>query len=269
MAQRLDLERLELTGGAIRVAEGVQHLGMTAGFAVAGGALVHWSGDQIITQPTWFQRDGTVAGTLGSPGTYMNVALSPNGRQVAINRFDPAPGIWLLDPARGTATRATSGAPLRSTPVWSPDGTAFVFAAARDTPPNLYLKRIGTAGEEERLFRKRPSELSADAGLPTAVTSCTSRSTRRRSRPISGEFRPSATGSRRRCSKRSSMKEHLESRPTADGWPTSRTNPEGSLSFSRAIQSRSVSGRCPRTAGIFLSGAVTVASSSIGSPTEC
>ena len=27
-----------------------------------------------------------------------------------------------------------------------------MFAAARDTPPNLYLKRIGTAGDAERLF---------------------------------------------------------------------------------------------------------------------
>ena len=153
IVQRFDLERLELTGEETRVAEGIQQLGMTAGFAVAGGALVYWTGDRIITQPTWFQRDGTVAGTLGPPGTYMNLALSGNGRQVAIDRFEPNPGIWLLDPARGTSTRATSGAIYESTPVWSPDGNAFVFAAARDAPPNLFLKRIGVAGEEERLFR--------------------------------------------------------------------------------------------------------------------
>ncbi len=174
MAQRFDLERLELTGEAIRVAEGVQQLGMTAGFAVAGGAVVYWTGDQIITQPTWFQRDGTAAGTLGPPGTYMNLALSPDGKQAAIDRFDPAPGIWLLDPARGTATKATSGAPYESTPVWSPDGTAFVFAAARDTPPNLYLKRIGTAGEEERLFRTTlqsfPQSWSPDGRFIAYVT---------------------------------------------------------------------------------------------------
>ena len=113
MAQRFDLERLELTGEAIRVAEGVQQLGMAAGFAIAGGAVVYWTGDQIITQPTWFQRDGAAAGTLGPPGPYINLALSFDGKQAAIDRFDPAPGIWLLDPARGTVTRATSGAPLR------------------------------------------------------------------------------------------------------------------------------------------------------------
>ena len=83
----------------------------------------------------------------------MNVALSSDGRQAAVDRFDPTPGIWLLDAARGTATRATSGAIYESTPVWSPDASHFVFAAARDTPPNLYLKRIGAAGDEERLFR--------------------------------------------------------------------------------------------------------------------
>jgi dipeptidyl aminopeptidase/acylaminoacyl peptidase len=47
----------------------------------------------------------------------------------------------------------TFGGIYESTPVWSPDGSAFAFAAARDTPPNVYLKRIGTAGDEERLHR--------------------------------------------------------------------------------------------------------------------
>jgi hypothetical protein len=154
MAQRLDLKRFDLTGEPIRVAEGVDRLGPSATFAIsASGTLVYWTGDRNITQPTWFQRDGTAAGTLGPPAAYMNVALSGDGRQAAIDRFDLTPGIWLLDRARGTATRATFGRIYESTPVWSPDAGAIVFAAARDTPPNLYLKHIGTAGEEERLFR--------------------------------------------------------------------------------------------------------------------
>ncbi len=153
-AQRFDLTRLDLTGEPIRVAEGVDRLGYSATFAVSeNGTLVYWTGDRIITQPTWFRRDGTVAGTLGPPAAYMNVALSIDGRQAAVDRFDLTPGIWLLDPARGTSTRATTGAIYESTPVWSPDASHFVFAAARDAPPNLFLKRIGAPGEDERLFR--------------------------------------------------------------------------------------------------------------------
>ena len=178
MAQRLDLNRLEVTGEPIRVAEGVDRLGLSAAFAVsASGTLAYWAGARTITQPTWFRRDGTAAGTLGSPAGYMNVALSFDGRQAAVDRFDLTPGIWLLDTARGTATRATFGAVYESTPVWSPDAAAFVFAAARDTPPNLYLKRIGTAGEGERLFGTAAQSCFRKAGLAMDASSRTSRST--------------------------------------------------------------------------------------------
>ena len=174
-AQRFDLNRLEVTGEPIRVAEGVDQLGLSATFAVSlGGTLVYWTGDRTITQLTWFQRDGTEAGTVGAPGPYMNLAISADGRQVAVDRFDLRPAIWLLDPARGTESRATSGAPYESTPVWSPGGKSFVFAAARDTPPNLYIKEIGTTGEEARVFRTMlqsfPQSWSPDGRLIAYVT---------------------------------------------------------------------------------------------------
>jgi eukaryotic-like serine/threonine-protein kinase len=153
MTQRIDLKRFELIGEPIRVAEGVFRLGMSATYATSpGGTVVFWPGDLTITQPTWFARDGTPAGTLGPPAAYMNLSLSVDGRQAAIDRFDGTPGIWLLDATRGTSTRVTSGGIYESTPIWSPDGSQFVFAAARDTPPNLYLKRVD-ASAEERVFR--------------------------------------------------------------------------------------------------------------------
>ncbi|MGH9200438.1 MAG: protein kinase domain-containing protein, partial [Vicinamibacterales bacterium] len=176
MARRLDLERLELVGEPIRAAEDVDVMGAGASFAVsASGTLVYWAGDRTITQPTWFQRDGTSVGTLGPPAGYMNVAISPNGREAAVDRFDTTTGIWLLDPARGTMTRSTAGELYESTPVWSPDGGQLVFAAARDTPPNLYLKKVGAPpAEEERLFRSLlqsfPQSWSPDGRLIAYVT---------------------------------------------------------------------------------------------------
>ncbi len=154
MVQRIDLERFTLLGQPLRVADGIDRLGPNAAYAVSATAtLVYWQGSRVITQPTWFQRNGTTVGTLGPAAAYMNVALSPDGEQLAADRFDLTPGIWLFHRARSTATRATFGGLYESTPVWSPDGSAFVFAAARDTPPNLYVKRMGVLGEEERLFR--------------------------------------------------------------------------------------------------------------------
>ena len=175
MAQRLDLQRFTLLGQPMRVADGVDRLGPSAAYSVSTTAtLVYWQGSRVITQPTWFQRDGTTAGTLGPAAPYVNVALSQDGEQAAADRFDGTPGIWLFHRAQSTATRATFGGLYESTPVWSPDADAFVFAAARDTAPNLYVKRLGVPGEEERLFRNPfqmfPQSWSRDGRFIAYVT---------------------------------------------------------------------------------------------------
>jgi serine/threonine protein kinase len=175
MVQRVDLERFNLLGQPVRVADGIDRIGPSAAFAVsASRTLVYLQGSRVITQPTWFERDGTPAGTLGPPAAYMNLALSPDGNQAAADRFDDTPGIWLLHRALGTATRATFGGMYESTPVWAPDAAAFVFAAARDTPPNLYVKRMGAPGAEERLFRNAfqmfPQSWSPDGRFIAYVT---------------------------------------------------------------------------------------------------
>ena len=152
LAQHLDLARLQLTGEPMRVAEGVSKIGLSAAFAVSpNGTVAYWSGARTVTQPTWFRRDGTAVGTLGTPAGYMNVAVSRDGRQAAVDRFDATPGIWLLDSARA-GTRITFGGIYESTPVWSPDAKAFAFAAARNGPPSLYVQKVGAASEGDHLY---------------------------------------------------------------------------------------------------------------------
>ena len=162
VAQHLDLAGLQLTGEPTRVAEGVWKVGIGAAFAVSpSGTVVYWSGPRTVTQPTWFRRDGTAVGTLGTPAGYMNVAVSRDGRQAAVDRFDATPGIWILDSARA-GTRITFGGIYESTPVWSPDAKAFAFAAARNGPPSLYIQKVGRAGEGRSFVRHRePDPVSA------------------------------------------------------------------------------------------------------------
>ena len=150
-SQHLDLDRASLDGEPVRVADDVLTQGPTSMFSVAtSGAVVYWTGGRTITQPTWFSRKGESLGTVGRPGGYVNLSISPDGAHVLADRFDPAPGIWDLDVARGTATRQTSSPLYQSTPLWRPDGKAFAFASASgDAPPNLYLKELN--GAEERL----------------------------------------------------------------------------------------------------------------------
>ena len=153
--QRLEMTRLELVGDVIPIAEGVETNGPNASFAAsANGTIVYWSGSETITQPTWMMRDGKVVGTLGSPGPWVNLVISSSGRQVGIDRIDNDPSIWLLDVARGTASRETSATPrYLSSPVWSPDGGSIAYALADDTPPNLFVERIGVGTEGQRLLR--------------------------------------------------------------------------------------------------------------------
>ena len=153
LAHRFDLTRLEPVGDPVLIGEGAATTGPATAVAVsASGALVYWSGSQNITQPTWVKRDGTTIATVGLPAAFMNVALSPDGRTAALERFDDQPGIWLLDVVRGTLTRSTFGKLYESTPVWAPDSQSFAFAAAREGPPNLFLKRLDAA-DDQRLFR--------------------------------------------------------------------------------------------------------------------
>ncbi len=153
VTQRLDVEGRTVVGDPVLVAEKVAETGPTADIATSARSdVVYWSaGGMDVTQLTWVRRDGSAAGTLGPPGAYMNVRLSPDGRQAAVDRFDPEPGVWLIDVARGTPSRFAFGG-YNSTPVWAPDGRSFVFASARGTPPNLYVKRLDTQAEDRRVF---------------------------------------------------------------------------------------------------------------------
>jgi hypothetical protein len=176
LAQAFDVERLELAGDPFRVAEGIDtNDGPWAAYSVSqNGVLVYWSRGFDTTQLTWVDRNGRSAGTVGAPGAYTNIALSPDGTRVAIDVAAPAAGLWELDLARGAIGRLVSDN-LAYSPVWSPDSDAIFYAATRgDTPPNLFLKRLSMSDEAERLFHSAvqhfPAHWSPDGGSAVYVT---------------------------------------------------------------------------------------------------
>jgi len=160
MAQPFDADRLEPSGEAVPVAEQVGSF-LDYGFFSASnnGVLVYTSGAGQNHQLTWLDRQGRPLGTVAEPGRYTSMALSPDGRRVAVSRTNPenAPNwdVWLLDVGRNTTTRLTYEQVRALFPVWSADGSSVIFGSVRGGEVNLYLKLASGAGDE-RLLLKSP-----------------------------------------------------------------------------------------------------------------
>jgi serine/threonine protein kinase len=158
MAQRFDAHRLELFGEAVPIAEQVGSY-LDYGFfsASSNGVLVYRSDAGQIYQLTWLDQRGQVLATVAEPGRYNSMALSPDGKRVAVSRTNPenTPNwdVWLLDVARNTSTRLTYEQVRASSPVWSADGSSVIFDSIRAGEVNLYLKLASGAGDERLLLK--------------------------------------------------------------------------------------------------------------------
>jgi hypothetical protein len=89
VAQKFDLTRLELSGAPVPVARNIEydtffHDGM---FSVStNGMLVYGTGGVgVNTELTWFDRDGKTLGVLGQPDQFFTLAISPDGKRVAVD----------------------------------------------------------------------------------------------------------------------------------------------------------------------------------------
>jgi len=166
MAQPFDARRRQLSGKAVPVAEQVgSYIGYGLFSASSNGVLVYRSAAGQNYQLTWLDQQGKVLGTAAEPGPYNSMALSPDGRRVAVSRTNPEDtnnwDVWLLDVARNTSTRLTYEQVRATFPVWSADGNSVIFDSIHEGDFNLYLKLASGAGGE-RLLLKSTAEYKND-----------------------------------------------------------------------------------------------------------
>jgi len=159
MARPLDPKTGKLGGDAVPLVEGVAPgIGGNIGaFTVSGnGVLVYRPGNGAAdAHLVWFDRAGKNLGTVGSAADYSGPALSPEGSRLAVGIRDPAAqarDIWVLDLARGAATKLTFDPKDDFNPVWSPDGSRIAFSSDRRGARDLYIKSASGTGEEELLL---------------------------------------------------------------------------------------------------------------------
>ena len=158
VAQRYDLTSERIVGAPVSIAEPVDRFlssGM-AMFTTSRTRTIAYHSHANVAQLVWVDRTGEEVGTVGAPGDYLNVRLSPDGGTVLFDRTKPGIGTWDLwstDLARGVETRLTSGPGTEAYPVWLPDGRAILFADEKYSIGNLNLarKRLDTAIEEPLL----------------------------------------------------------------------------------------------------------------------
>ena len=155
-----DLDRLEVTGGAIPIVEGVtspMHCAISD-----SGTMVYMPGAsnaQPSNQRTlvWVDRKGKEEPLAASPSEYRTPRISPDGTRVALTVHagdSDKQDIWIWDLLRETMTRLTfnegSGYSL-----WAPDGKRIAFVKALERGGVLggqvCWKAADGTGEEEKL----------------------------------------------------------------------------------------------------------------------
>src|SRR4029079_6343781 len=119
MAQPFDARRLEPSGDPAPVVEGpIGNFYDYGLFSTSrNGTLTYWSPGAAQSQLTWFDAQGNVVRTIGEPGPYGDVALSPDGARAVLTKLqqleEGVAAVWLLDRSRGTRTRLERGAKAR------------------------------------------------------------------------------------------------------------------------------------------------------------
>jgi Tol biopolymer transport system component len=165
LAQPFDAERAELTGEAVAIASSVGFWAVNPGIAwlgvSPGGTLAYFSGQAITGQAqlAWLDRNGGQVGTIGAPGHYGQIALSPDERNVAVEIPD-AEGqydLWVMDVARGVTSRVTATPESERDPVWSPDGRSLAFIARTGDGADLRRKGL-RASEPETVLTDSPEQ---------------------------------------------------------------------------------------------------------------
>ena len=159
MAAPFDLERLEVTGSAVQMLEGVNHSIYGGGtdaetgaaqFSISNTGTLSYAAGSVVPERqrtlVWVDRTGREEPLEVEPRSYRSVRFSRDGRQVLLSTIQAPSDIWLYDLQRKIMSQQTFEG-NNSAAIWGPEPDQFTFTSDREGPLGLYVKRVDTGRE--------------------------------------------------------------------------------------------------------------------------
>ena len=172
VARRFDPMRIAVSNDPLPIAQSVSVDAFNRGAVSVSeaGVLAYRTG--VTTsgrQLVWVDRTGKTLGVLLPPEdtALARPELAPGGQQVSVGRIVQGNAdVWLIEVARGIASRFTFDAAVDRAPVWSPDGRRIIFGSSRNGRTDLFEKPANGAADEQPLLvtpqDKAPLDWSPD-----------------------------------------------------------------------------------------------------------
>jgi len=155
MGVPFDLERLEVTGDAVPVLQGVRNNPAAAvdyNFS-SSGTLAYVPLQTNEHRLVWVDREGTERVITQERRTFGVPRLSPDGRQLSVTVYedDGSRNVWIYSFEQDSFSRLTFEGDLNSTQIWSPDGKWIAYQSGRAGLRGLYRQLADGSGPPQQL----------------------------------------------------------------------------------------------------------------------
>jgi serine/threonine-protein kinase len=173
MAVPFDAQRLEVTGKAVALVQGVlmEARDGSAQYSISrNGTLVYVPSNVTSTDRklVWVGRDGSAEPLKAPAKAYEHPRISPEGKRVVLGITGDSPNIFLYDIAANSLKQITTEA-NNAIPIWTRDGKRIVYRSTKAGPWNVFWKNADGSGNAEQLtnsqYLTEPTSFSPDGKL--------------------------------------------------------------------------------------------------------
>jgi len=183
LAQLFDWRTGRLSGEPLSIAEHVDYFETSghASFGVSLNGTIAYQSHESASRIVFFDRTGRETGAVGTPGNYLDLSMTRDGRRLYYDRAQPGSGPTTS--GRSTSSEASNPASLRRptprsrTGASRPGQASSTPRAVRPSPSSIAWTR--RRGERSRSPRPRDLPDRAGTSRPTGPPSPTSSGRRR------------------------------------------------------------------------------------------